>query len=156
MRVNIYDLRKNADCRVQLIKEKGINYNVENKLDNPLKIVRMMCDVFSVYEKYEEHLWLIAFNATLRPIGIFEVSRGTIDATMVINRDIFTRLCLCGAAGFVLIHNHPSLDCSPSKQDIETTKTVKQAADLMGYTFFDHLIIGDAENYYSFAENKQI
>lgn len=63
---------------------------------------------------------------------------------------------MCGAAGFVLIHNHPSLDCSPSKQDIETTKTVKQAADLMGYTFFDHLIIGDAENYYSFAENKQI
>ncbi len=58
-------------------------------------------------------------------------------------REIFIRLLLAGASGFVLCHNHPSGDCRPSKADIQVTEQLKECADFMAVNLFDHIIIGD-------------
>ena len=100
----------------------------------------------------EEYMWMIAMDSKCKPIGIFEISHGTVNATLASPREVFTRLCLCGATSFVLVHNHPSGDCSPSKDDIQTTERMGECGKLMNIPLNDHIVIG--EGYYSFKENR--
>lgn len=65
--------------------------------------------------------------------------------------EIFIRLLLVGASNFVIAHNHPSGDCTLSKEDINLTKRIKYCADIMGIPLLDHIIIG--EGYNSFHQN---
>ena len=62
------------------------------------------------------------------------------------------RLCLCGASSFMLIHNHPSGECTPSNEDIQITKRLEECGKLMNIELIDHIIIGDG--YFSFKENE--
>lgn len=84
-------------------------------------------------------------------IGIFEVSHGTINQSLIGMREIFTKLCLIGAANFIFCHNHPSKDLTPSSADISLTRKLKECADLMGIPLLDHIIVSDS--FYSFKEN---
>jgi DNA repair protein RadC len=68
--------------------------------------------------------------------------RGTIDHTPVYPRDVVKRALELNAAALILVHNHPSGDPTPSRADIEMTRMVMQAADALGISVHDHLIIG--------------
>lgn len=84
----------------------------------------------------------------------FGVSHGSADASFVNPREIFVRLCLCGANSFVMAHNHPSGDSSPSIEDTRVTKRVLEASKLMGIRLLDHIIIGEkTENFFSYKEH---
>ena len=85
-------------------------------------------------------------------IGIFEVTHGAVSTSVASTREIFVRLCLCGASIFALCHNHPSGDPSPSNEDCLFTKKLEEASKLMDIHLVDHIIIGD-HCYYSFSEN---
>lgn len=61
---------------------------------------------------------------------------------------------LCGAVSIIVVHNHPSGDAAPSKEDINVTKRIKKAGEVIGIGLLDHIIIGDG--YYSFLENDLI
>ena len=65
------------------------------------------------------------------------------DRTIVHPRDIFKRALLHNAARVILIHNHPSGDVSPSKEDIGITRRICQAGETLGIEVADHIIIGD-------------
>jgi DNA repair protein RadC len=68
--------------------------------------------------------------------------RGTIDHTPVYPREVVKRALELGAAALILVHNHPSGDPKPSRDDIEMTREVKAAAEALGITIHDHLVIG--------------
>jgi DNA repair protein RadC len=68
--------------------------------------------------------------------------RGTIDHTPVYTREVLKRALELGASALILVHNHPSGDPSPSKADIAVTKDIVKAAQPLGVTVHDHLIIG--------------
>lgn len=70
------------------------------------------------------------------------VSRGTIDQTAVHVREVIKRALELGSAAVILVHNHPSGDPSPSRADIEITKTIAAAGKPLGIAVHDHLIIG--------------
>ena len=70
-------------------------------------------------------------------------------------RELFQKLILVNAAGFVFAHNHPSGDPTPSKEDADLTEKIKQAGKVLDVQLFDHIVIGD-RIYYSFAEEKKI
>lgn len=93
-------------------------------------------------KRVEEYLYVIALGAKGRPLMISEVSHGTVNGSFSSPRDIFSRCLLAGASGFVLVHNHPSGDCSPSKEDLKTMEVIKKAAELMELDFVDSLIVG--------------
>jgi DNA repair protein RadC len=57
-------------------------------------------------------------------------------------KDILTPVVRAGALGFVLVHNHPSGDPRPSREDLMLTATVKQAAEIVGAPLIDHVIVG--------------
>lgn len=77
---------------------------------------------------------------------------GTINYSVVHPREIFKGAYLNGAVSMILVHNHPTGNVTPSKQDIETTKRMIEISKLLGIKIDDHIIIGK-DQYYSFFEN---
>lgn len=154
MRITKYDTELQDDYRNVLVKEFSKNYPTDDKLNNPEMISHMMCEIFRADRKAEEHVWVIAFTKKFSLIGIFDVSHGTASASLISTREIFVRLCLCGAVQFVLVHNHPSGDTTPSVEDIKVTERMKEADQLMDIPCMDHIIIGKNGAYYSFTEHN--
>ncbi|WP_020678104.1 JAB domain-containing protein [Geopsychrobacter electrodiphilus] len=80
------------------------------------------------------------------------VSIGSLNASVVHPREVYKTVLLSSAAAVLFIHNHPSGDTAPSREDIEITKRLKDAGELLGIRVLDHLIVGEA-GYYSFAND---
>ena len=74
---------------------------------------------------------------------------------MVHPRDIFKEAYLLSACNFICIHNHPSGDSKPSKEDIMITKKIKEISVIHGIKLMDHIIIG-SDNYFSFYDNNML
>lgn len=144
-----------VDGRNILVKEDGKNYPGMNRLDNAEAIAKLMREMFEIERRAEEYVYLICMNTKCRPIGFFEISHGTCNMALVSPREILIRALLCGAANIVIVHNHPSGDSSPSKEDDNMTRRLQKAADLIGIDFLDHIIIGE-ESYYSYSMNKSL
>lgn len=155
MRITTYTTVLDEDQKNILVKEKSVNYESE-VLRKPERIAKMMCDVFSLHQQTEEYLYMIAFNTKCKVLGVFEISHGTVNSSPLGVRELFIRLLLCGGVSFVLVHNHPSGDTTPSDDDLRCTKRLKKAATIMGVDFLDHLVIGEKYNYYSFGEHNLI
>ena len=94
-------------------------------------------------------LYLNARNRLLRNDP--EIYRGTLDRAVVEPREILKRALLARAAGFILYHNHPSGDPSPSREDREFTRRLGSAAEALGIRLIDHVVVG-RETCVSFRE----
>lgn len=152
MRITKYNTILNSDKHCELIKEKSVNYQYNGNFSNPQSIYNMLCDVFQHNRQTEEYLYLLCFNTKCRLLGVFEVSHGTVNASLCNTREIFQKALLCNASNIVLAHNHPSGNTTPSKEDIAVYRKIKEAANIMGIGYIDNLIVGDS--YYSFTENE--
>lgn len=145
MRITTYATRMNKDNLTVLVKEKAVNYSECESLNSPKKITKMMCDVFKLHLCAEEYVYLLALNSKCRLLGVFEVAHGTVDGCMLNTRELMMRNLLCGASSFVVVHNHPSGVLELSRNDVETTKQICSASELMGITMLDHIVIARAE-----------
>lgn len=98
---------------------------------------------------------LLSVRCTL--IGIEEISRGTLTETSAHPREVLLPVIRRRAWGFVLVHNHPGGDPSPSSADRQFTRRLHDGAQLLQLNFMDHLIIGqpsaDRPGYFSFREH---
>lgn len=99
----------------------------------------------------QEQMAVMMLNTKGRLLGEQMISKGTVNAALVTPREIFIQALHYHAVGIILVHNHPSGDPSPSREDIEITKRVGKVGDLIGIELLDHLIIGD-KKYISFRE----
>ena len=84
-----------------------------------------------------------------------QISTGTVNVAPINNRRIVELAYRFNASNIILVHNHPSGNPEPSKNDISATKRIFQVGQLMGIPLNDHLIIGDS-CYYSLAEKTDI
>ena len=80
---------------------------------------------------------------------------GTINSSVVHPREVFKEAYLLSASGIICIHNHPSGDVTPSKEDINLTKKLKEISIIHGIKLIDHIIIGN-DSYFSFFDNNMI
>lgn len=110
--------------------------------------------LLSLRNRSEEYLYMFALTSNMDIIGIFELSHGTVNATLASPREAYLKALLCGAANIALIHNHPSGSLLPSKPDLALCKRMGEAGELLGIHLVDFQIVGDG--YYSFAENGYI
>ena len=83
------------------------------------------------------------------------MSIGTANSTIMSPREICREALLKDCTGFILVHNHPTGDPTPSRDDIVSTKRIKNAADLIGISLIDHIIIGD-NTYISMNDSRLI
>ena len=96
---------------------------------------------------------ILCLSTKHRVIAYHEVSRGTLDATLVHPREVFKAALLSNAASIILTHNHPSGDPTPSPDDNHLTRRLVDAGKLIGVEVLDHIIVGDGR-YYSFKEGS--
>ena len=102
-----------------------------------------------------EKVILLCLNNQLHLLKECELSKGTINASLISPREIFIEALNAGAVHILLIHNHPSGDPSPSKADIQISKKVMEAGEMIDIHLLDHIIIGD-HSYTSLKEQKII
>ena len=155
MRITKYNVMLDENRKNILVAESTKNYPSLGNAKAADKIVDIMNTVFEADRQAEEHIWLMAMDTKCKIIGIFEVTHGAVSTSVASTREIFVRLCLCGASIFALCHNHPSGDCTPSRNDIAVTDRLIEGSGIFSIELCDHIIIGDNE-YYSFYENKLI
>lgn len=91
-------------------------------------------------------------DTKLKLIKEVKVSEGTLNQSLIHPREVFKEAVQESAYAVVLIHNHPSGDPTPSKQDIEITKKLKKASEYLEIPIIDHVIIGSGK-YFSMKEN---
>lgn len=94
---------------------------------------------------------VILLNTKNHVIRIDTVSIGTLNFCAIHPREVFKSAIKHSAGGIILVHNHPSGDCSPSQQDLDITKRLVEAGKLIGIEVMDHVIIGGS-GYTSFKE----
>ena len=100
---------------------------------------------------YKEYFKVLLLSQSNQVLGYTLISEGGITETCADVRVILQAALLTNSVALVLAHNHPSGNLKPSRQDMEITKQVKEAAKLMRISVIDHLILTDA-GYYSFAD----
>lgn len=156
MRINNYNLILDENRIPSLVKENSKNYPELTSIKTPEDAVNIVNTVFKANIQCEEHLYMIALRSNCI-IGLFEISHGTINASPISPKEVFTRLLLASASAFLILHNHPSGNISPSKEDFEVTKRLKSASDIMSIKFLDHIIVGENDcDYFSFLRNGNL
>jgi len=108
------------------------------------------------YELEKEHVIVICLNTRLNVTGWHMVSIGSLSECTCHPREIIRPVIVRCSHAFILCHNHPSGDPSPSQADEQVTRRIKDAAEILCITFMDHCIIGTPETgrspYFSFRE----
>lgn len=122
-------------------------------LNNPNTIINYFYDLF--IDKKQEEFYCVYLDQKKKYIGKKKLFIGTINSSIVHPREIFKEAYLLSASFIICIHNHPSGDSTPSKEDIILTKKIKELGELHCIYLVDHIIIGN-NNYYSFYNNKTI
>lgn len=136
---------------------KRINVKLETlnniKANNSKVIYEYFKD--KLMDEKQEYFYCLYLNNKKRIIKNKLLYIGTINQTLIHPRDIFKEAYLLSASAIICIHNHPSGNTAPSKEDIMMTKNLKEVGLIMGINVVDHIIIGK-NSYYSFFENGDI
>jgi len=103
-------------------------------------------------DRKQEHFLCASVNGANEVINIRVVSIGLIDRSPVHPREVFADPLMDRASAIILAHNHPVGPLTPSESDMETTKRLKEAGQVMGIIVLDHLIFNRTD-YFSFLEN---
>lgn len=152
MRVTTYRAELDENLHNFLVRESSRNYSGGN-IKSPYAIVEMMNTMYGLNRQAEEHMYMLALNTKCSLLGVFELAHGTVDSALCMPREILIRALLCGASSMILVHNHPSQDVRPSREDCAVSERIRKAGELVGVKLSDYIIVG--YGYYSFLEQKQ-
>ena len=130
----------------KIVSLKGVRLNHSDK-------------VFDFYKtkinSSQEQFYCVYLDAGKKVIEEKLLFIGTANYSLIHPRDIFKEAYLINATGVICVHNHPSGDVKPSKEDINMTIRLREVGVIVGIKVIDHVIIGD-DKYYSFLENGEI
>ena len=132
-------------------KQKGIK--------SPDEAMGYVAEYYGPYlrDAKKECFHIILLDVKNKPIDNIEISKGSIDASIVDPREIIKEATWQSASSIILVHNHPSGETEPSVEDTRITNTIVDACKLVGIKVLDHIIIGrNKEDYYSFANKGLI
>ena len=123
------------------------------KIKNPWDIYKYYME--SLRYQYKEIFKIVLLNTKNEIITDVDISMGTLNSSLVHPREVFREAIRRSSNKIILLHNHPSGNCEPSKEDKSITNRLKDCGELIGIEVIDHIIIGDGI-YFSFKENMLI
>lgn len=135
---------------IKLVREATTQYN-NNNIKNITDIIKLVDNIEDIKNNDVENAYIICLNNKRVPVNYSLIAKGTINASMIDPKTIFKTILLSNASAFIMIHNHPSGDPTPSMEDYKMTNILKQASDLLDIKFLDHIVIGN-DNYISCME----
>ena len=143
-RMTKYKTRLTENKRVVLEKEVSMNYpNLSYAIKSPDDAAQIGKEFMHIHEEPEEYMYMICMNTKNKVIGVFEISHGTVNSSLVSPREVFQKALLANAVSVIFMHNHPSGDCTASREDIDITKRLVEAGKIVGIEVLDHIIVGD-------------
>lgn len=113
-------------------------------VSTPEDVVALMKPLFTGQER--EHFYCICLDTKNRVKKVVEVSVGSLNASIVHPRELFKECVMVSAASCVVSHSHPSGDPTPSGADIQLTRRLVKAGDVLGIEVLDHVVIGGDEH----------
>lgn len=122
-------------------------------LCQPDEVFKMLNEKFRIGYRTEEFVYMISLDTKGKVIGVFEISHGIVNGSYANPREIFMKAQLCGASSIIVAHNHPSGDLSPSRQDMDCARRIKEAGKILGIPLSDFMICSITE-YFSFNEKN--
>jgi DNA repair protein RadC len=111
--------------------------------------------IWPVDVNHREAFVVMFLNRANNTVGYATISTGGLSGTVADAKVIYQYALLCNASAIICLHNHPSGNLQPSKDDIELTKRIKEIGSLLECPMLDHLIITET-NYYSFADEGML
>ena len=135
--------------RIMLVKEAEDTFTSYPKFQNSRDLFQSFREEFAVLDR--EFFFMITLDSKNRTIGYHTISMGSLSSSVVHPREVFKPAILENSAAVIFLHNHPSGDPAPSREDRECTNRLAQAAKILGIRVLDHIIFGETE-YFSFAD----
>lgn len=135
--------------RVMLAK-----YNIK---EQKLTSTQMVFDYYvqKIGDKKQEYFYVVYLDNSKKIIDEKLLFIGTINYSVVHPREIFKEAYLLSSSAIICVHNHPSGNVLPSKEDLKLTSDIIKVGNILGIKLVDHVIIGQ-KRYYSFLENNDI
>jgi len=153
MKVYKYNSVLNENRIPVMVQDKTVSYKVDAR--KKFECITDMYDLgraLNLYNMPDEYVYCACFDCRMHLVGFFEVSHGSALCSLIDKRSVFQKALLLNAVYICLMHNHPSGDIDPSREDIEITKVIKAAGDMIGIGLVDHIIISNYGQY-SFRDN---
>ncbi len=136
---------------------KRINREVDNIINTKLNSASLVYKFYKdkIGNKKQEYFYCVYLDNNKKIISDKLLFIGTLNYSVVHPREVFKEAYLVGASAIICIHNHPSGNVLPSRQDYDVTNNLMKVGQLLGIKLLDHIIISK-NNYYSFVENNDI
>ena len=125
---------------IKLVKEGSVRYKGRT-IHRPDVGYSLMTDFLDGRDR--EHFLVVSLDTKNQPVSVNVCHIGSLNASLVHPREVLKVAILSNAAAVMVGHNHPSENTEPSREDIEVTKRLKEACELMGIHLLDHIIIGN-------------
>ena len=139
-----------------IMNENGCFRPSTKKISSSQDAVNIL-EAIGLREEPEEFFVVLCMNASGQVIGFFRNSSGCTNACFASPRECLRKALLLNAISVIIAHNHPGGTCNPSREDINLTRTMKEAFNAIDIKLLDHIIIPSYSNdYYSFAEHMEI
>lgn len=135
---------KFSKIKLQMIQEKNFNYN-SRTIKTATDIVKFINEIEQLDKASEENVILICLNTKNQIVAYNHISMGTINTCEIDIKSIYKTILLCNASKFILVHNHPSGNATPSMNDFSITHRLKESSKFMDIQFIDHIVIGNKD-----------
>lgn len=135
-----------------LKRERIIGISEDKMLGKP-EFVAEFLRAIDFHNLEQEHMISIVLDAKNKIKGFYTVGVGTIEYTVTHAREVFRLAIMQGASSIILAHCHPSGEVEPSNEDINITRKMRAAGEIIGISVVDHVIVGES-GYYSFVNHK--
>ncbi len=134
--------------RLSAVREREVRYSGRKvtTVEKAEELGRLLLD-----DADRECVVVCCMDTGMKPLSLERIAIGTISECPLNMREVFKHAVLSNAACLLVFHNHPSGEAEPSEEDIQLTRQMKKAGELMGIPVIDHIILGDRE-YVSLAE----
>jgi len=136
--------------KIQLVKESEVMGTIISSSECVVNMCAEQC--FSD----REQMTVVYLGTKNQPLGKSIVSVGSLNNSIIHPREVFKGALLSNACSIVLVHNHPSGDCTPSLEDDVITERIKAAGQLLGIKLLDHVIVGPDDCYYSYTDEGKV
>ena len=142
-------------CELRIVREDKEVYGLGDNISNPEMARNTINEIYDLDAQPEEVFCAIYLNTKHCVEAAHIVSKGSLNASIVHPREVFKPAFLHNASAVMVFHNHPSGDPTPSREDINVTKRLKDAGEMLGIDLLDHIIVA-GNIYHSIREGREV
>lgn len=127
---------------IQMVREKSIPYGTR-AITSPDEVYQFAREFLGDADR--EVVLVLCLDTKNKVVCVQQVSVGTLNQALLSPREVFKSAILANANSIIAVHNHPSGDPTPSREDERVTEKLRKAGELLGIMLYDHVVIGDGK-----------